>query len=82
LTFTDHKGVKTVLPSATVNGSGEYSLETTVPAEAVEGAGKVNAKSTLTSVSITKTFTVTRGQAGRRPALSCLRGARDGAPPK
>ena len=59
LTFTDHKGAKTVLPTATVNGSGEYSLETIVPAEAVEGAGKVNAKSTLTSVSITKTFTVT-----------------------
>ena len=59
LTFTDHKGIKTVLPTATVNGSGEYSLETTVPAGAAEGAGKVNAKSTLTSVSITKTYTVT-----------------------
>ena len=59
LTFTDQKKVKTVLPSATVNGSGEFSTEVTIPAGAAEGAGKFNAKSTQTGVSITKTFTVT-----------------------
>ncbi|MHB8233936.1 MAG: beta strand repeat-containing protein, partial [Solirubrobacteraceae bacterium] len=59
LTFTDHKGVKTTLPGAPVNGSGEVSAEVTVPAGAAEGAAKVAAKTTQTGVSITKAFTVT-----------------------
>jgi fibronectin-binding autotransporter adhesin len=59
LTFTDHKKVKTTSPSATVNGSGEFSSEVTIPAGAAEGAGSIAVKSTDTGVSITKTFTVT-----------------------
>ena len=58
LTFTDHKGVKTTLPNATVDGSGEVSLEFAVPAGAAEGSAKVTAKTTQTGVSITKTYTV------------------------
>jgi hypothetical protein len=59
LSFTDHKKVKTNLPSATVNGSGEFSLEVTIPAAAAEGLGKVTAKTTQTAVSISQNFTVT-----------------------
>ena len=58
-TFTDHKKVKTTLPSVVTNGSGEFSAEITIPAGAAEGAATINAKSTLVGVSITKPFTVT-----------------------
>ena len=59
LTFTDHKKVKTTLPSVVTNGRGEFSTEITIPAGAAEGAATINAKSTLVGVSITKPFTVT-----------------------
>ncbi len=59
LSFTDHKGAKTVLPVVTVNGTGEFSTEFTIPAGAAVGAAKLNAKSTETAVSVNGTFNVT-----------------------
>jgi hypothetical protein len=58
-TFTDHSGVKTVLPTVTVNGSGEFSTEITIPATAALGKGTITTKSTDTGVHISNTYKVT-----------------------
>jgi hypothetical protein len=59
LTFTDSKGVKTVLPSVVSNASGEFSSEVTVPPGAALGAGTFSAASALTGVAPAAPFTVT-----------------------
>jgi hypothetical protein len=58
-TFTDHGGVKTVLPTVTTNGSGEFSTEITIPATAALGKGTITVTSTDTGVHISDSFKVT-----------------------
>jgi hypothetical protein len=58
-TFTDHSGVKTVFPSVTTNGSGEYSTEITIPPTAALGKGTITVTSTATGVHISATYKVT-----------------------
>ena len=58
-TFTDHKGVSTVFPSVTTNGSGEFSTEITIPASAAPGKGTIKTTSTRTNVNVSDAFKVT-----------------------
>ncbi len=57
-TFTDHAGVKTVLPSVTVHHGGGFSTEIKIPALAAAGAGTIAITSTQTGVHLNRTFTV------------------------
>ncbi len=57
--FTDHSGVKTTFPSATANGSGEFSTEITIPTTAALHGGTIEITSTDTSVRISSPFKVT-----------------------
>jgi hypothetical protein len=57
--FSDRHEVKTLYPSVTVNGSGEFSTETTIPASAALHGGEVKAVSTKTGAKISTPFNVT-----------------------
>jgi hypothetical protein len=57
--FTDHGSVKTVFPTVTTNGSGEFSDEITIPAGAATGAGEIVVTSTITGVHVGQGFLVT-----------------------
>ncbi len=59
LKFADHSGVKTLYPSVTVNGSGEFSVEITIPAAAALHRGEVKITSVQTGAKISQGFVVT-----------------------
>ncbi len=59
LTFTDHKGVVTVLASAPIDSSGEFSAEVAVPESAAVGQGSIKATSAETGVHLKEGFKVT-----------------------
>jgi hypothetical protein len=58
-TFTDHEGVKAVLPSVTTDAGGKFSTEIAIPALAAVGAGTITVTSGQTGVHVSRTFTVT-----------------------
>jgi hypothetical protein len=57
--FSDHHAVKTIYPTVTVNGSGEFSTEITIPPTAALHSGEVKITSVQTGAKISKAFIVT-----------------------
>jgi hypothetical protein len=57
-TFTDHAGVKTTFPSATVNAAGELSTKIAIPASAAPHGGTIAVRSAQTGVHISLEFRV------------------------
>jgi hypothetical protein len=57
--FSDHHEVKTIYPTVTVNGSGEFSAEITIPPTAALHSGEVKITSVQTGAKISKPFIVT-----------------------
>ncbi len=58
-TFTDHDGVKTVLPSVTTKADGRFSTEIAIPTLAAAGIGTITITSAQTGVKVNRPFTVT-----------------------